>query len=343
MSVFLTGATGYIGGEVLYQLLQANFDVNCLVRTQQKADNLVKATNNKIKVTIGDLNSVDTIAKCVEQCDIIINTADVDHVPSAEVIAGVLTKLKLSKILLHTSGTSILGDGVAENKPQPKVYYDDESIEDINSLPDEQLHRPVDKVILAIEKANPKVKTCVICPSTIYGISNGYDKVISAQVPGLILCALKHKQAFTVYHGEYIWNHIHIHDLGDMYMLLLQKLLKDEPIPTGREGYYFGSYHIPNEIVSPLPSPIEHTWKQVAEYIGKTMHQKGALDTPDVDKVLPETASKLLGTDVAPFLWGTNSRSRANNPYKVGWKPKHEAIADFWASTTEEIDYILNH
>lgn len=84
--VFLTGATGYIGGEVLYQLLNHktyNFEVTALVRSQKKADILTKGTDNKVIPVIGSLDDFEVIEKQVNENEIIINTADVDHVPSA--------------------------------------------------------------------------------------------------------------------------------------------------------------------------------------------------------------------------------------------------------------------
>lgn len=343
--VFITGATGYIGGEVLYQLLDQHTDLEiyAVVRSQAKADDLVKKTGNKVTPVIGDLDNLEFLSKYVGECDVIINTANVDHVPSAQAISDVLVALKTPKILIHTSGTSVIGDEIAENKPTPKVYYDDKSIDDINSLPMDQAHRPVDKIVLDINEKNPLIKTAIVCPSTIFGVSKGYGRTISIQIPYMMTLAIQNKQTSTVYHGNYIWSHVHISDLGELYLLILKKFLDGEDIPQGSKGYYFGAYVEENEVVKDdKPSSIEHTWRDVANKVSELLYARGLIDTPEVNQATPEYIIKIKqGDEFAPYFWGQNSRSRANNGFKIGWKPKHVSLDDFYASFNDDIDVIL--
>lgn len=345
LKLFLTGATGYIGGEVLHQLFESHIDlqITCSVRSSEKAKDLVNKIDGKVHPVIFDLDNVDEITKQVEANDIIINTANVDHVPSAQAIAKALINLTTEKILIHTSGTSILGDGLGLNKAPPTIYYDDESIDDINNLPHEQPHRPVDEIIMDIHDHNPKVNTVIVSPSCIYGVSDGYGRVISQQIPYMIVLSIKNNSALVTYDGQYIWNHIHIKDLGELYILLLQKLVNKQDIPVNKEGYYFGSYRIPDENVLPdEPSNIEHTWLQVAEQVGRDLYSKRLVDTPSVQHCDPQEIIKLKDNDAfAPYMWGTNSRSRGNNGYKIGWKPKFEGLDNFWNSISDDIDVII--
>lgn len=341
-SVFITGATGYIGGEVLYQLLaHGGFEVTALVRSEAKAQLLSQKTDGAVRTVIGSLDDLDIIEKEVEIADVIVNTANVDHVPSVEVLAKALAKKTKKTILIHTSGTSVLGDPLAPTKgPSLAVFSDSASIDEINSLPDEQPHRPVDRIVLDIEKQNPLVKTVIVCPSTIFGKSRGYDNVFSVQIPYLAALSKKHGKAFTVYLGDYIWSHIHIHDLGDLYFLILERLLGDESIPTGKNGYYFGSY-ADSAPVSKTPSAIEHTWKEVSVQIGKILKQKGEIQTSDVEELSPDEIKAFSGNEFAPFYWGTNSRSRGDNGIKIGWKPKYDASSVFWDSIEADVDHAL--
>lgn len=347
--VFLTGATGYIGGEVLYQLLNSkthNFEVSALVRSQEKADLLTKATNNRVIPVIGCLDSLEVIEKQVNENEIIINTANVDHVPSAKVLADTLIKKKSKTILIHTSGTSVIGDKVSESKkPSTKIYYDDKSIDEINSLPLEQPHRPVDAIILDINERNSNIETVIISPSTIFGHSDGYEKIVSAQIPYLIALSVANDKAFSVYSGKYIWNRVHIKDLGDLYMLILDKLINGSDIPKGRNGYYFGSYTNQNEgTITEKPTDIEHYWSDVSEAIAKELYDRKQISENVVAQLQPDEVVKIAKGDAfAPYYWSTNSRSRGENGIKIGWKPKYLDAKYFWDSIPEEVDYFIRN
>ncbi|KAK6455911.1 uncharacterized protein RJT20DRAFT_135899 [Scheffersomyces xylosifermentans] len=346
--VFLTGATGYIGGQVAYELVNSKehkFVVTALVRSQQKAEKLKAASDNKIIPVIGTLDDLTLLGKQVEENDVIINTANVDHVPSAQALSDALSEAKEKKILIHTSGTSVLGDGLdAKKGATTKVYSDKYDIDEINSLDLEQPHRPVDKIILDIHDRNPKVEVAIICPSTIYGISNGYDNVVSAQIPWLIKSTIRHNKGYSVFDGNYVWNHIHIKDLGDLYLLLLNKLLRGDDVPANRQGYYFGSYAIEGEEkVTTEPSEIEHTWRQVSAAVAESLFAKGVIESKEVDSLQPEPIIKLNDSEWAPYYWGTNSRSRGDNGYAIGWKPKHISNKEFFESIDADVDYQLKH
>lgn len=343
--VFITGATGYIGGEVLYKLLngEEQFDITALVRSQAKSDKLLAATGNKIFTAIGNLDDAAIIREQAEKADIIINTADVDHVASAELLLSVLVAKRTPTILIHTSGTSVIGDALSATKTRsPKIYSDVKNIDEINLLPQNQPHRPVDEIVLDIQEKNPLVKTVIIAPSTIFGLSHGYDKINSVQVPYLVELSLKRGKVFSVYSGDYIWSHIHIHDLGELYELIWKRLTRDPlSIPTGKQGYYFGSYSINNEQGTKLSS-IEHVWYDVSKAIGESLYKRKLVTTPDVDHLAQEEIVKFSGDDFAPFYWGSNSRSRGDNGYKIGWEPKYFESKYFLASIDEDIDYLLN-
>ncbi|CAK7898712.1 hypothetical protein CAAN3_04S02520 [[Candida] anglica] len=343
--VFLTGATGYIGGEVLYQLLNSKdhqFEVSALVRSQAKADLLVKKTDGKVTPILGSLDDLEVIKSAVFDADIVINTANVDHVPSAQILSESLLLKKTPTILIHTSGTSVVGDDLSAVKgPTDEVYSDISSIAKINSLPDEQPHRPVDKIILDIQDQNPNVKVAVVCPSTIFGLSNGYDKINSVQIPDLIRYSIKNKQAFSVYSGAYIWSHIDIKDLGDLYYLILDSFLQKKNIPSGKEGYYFGSYTLENETVKAEPSEIEHTWRQVSQKIADVLLSRGLIPTSEVVDLTPEEIVKLSGDNFAPYYWGSNSRTRGDNGKKIGFAPKYTTSQRFWDSIEIDLDHIL--
>ena len=72
MKVFVTGATGFIGGEVVRQLRDRGDEVVCLVRSPEKAG---KLTEMGCELVAGDLGDGDAIRAGLEGCDALIHSA----------------------------------------------------------------------------------------------------------------------------------------------------------------------------------------------------------------------------------------------------------------------------
>ena len=123
-----SGATGFIGGQLLHDILQLQkFDVTALVRDSERADLLKSKT--RVNVVIADLDS-SNLADIVSQYDVILHTAHADHVAGANaLIAGLEKRAATSAskpILIHISGTGVLID---PNEPKgksksEKIYSD---------------------------------------------------------------------------------------------------------------------------------------------------------------------------------------------------------------------------
>jgi nucleoside-diphosphate-sugar epimerase len=72
VKVFVTGGTGFIGGEVVRQLRARGDDVACLVRTPEKA---AKLTELGCELVAGDLGDAEALRKGMEGCDALIHAA----------------------------------------------------------------------------------------------------------------------------------------------------------------------------------------------------------------------------------------------------------------------------
>jgi dihydroflavonol-4-reductase len=72
MKVFVTGGTGFIGGEVVRQLRGRGDEVACLVRTPGKA---TKLTELGCELVSGDLGDAEALRKGMEGCDAVIHAA----------------------------------------------------------------------------------------------------------------------------------------------------------------------------------------------------------------------------------------------------------------------------
>jgi len=70
-----TGATGYIGGDVLYALTQSfhSSKITALVRSESKAS-LITSKYPSVTPVIGDLDSAASITKEVAEADVVLRT-----------------------------------------------------------------------------------------------------------------------------------------------------------------------------------------------------------------------------------------------------------------------------
>ncbi|HEX8050574.1 MAG TPA: NAD-dependent epimerase/dehydratase family protein, partial [Solirubrobacterales bacterium] len=72
MKVFVTGGTGFIGGEVVRQLRQRGDEVVALVRSPQKA---TKLTELGCELASGDLGDEGALRTAMQGCDAVIHAA----------------------------------------------------------------------------------------------------------------------------------------------------------------------------------------------------------------------------------------------------------------------------
>ena len=112
MRVFLTGGTGFIGGEVARQLRKRGDEVACLVRRPEKA---AKLRELGCELVAGDLSDEAAIRKGMEGCDAVIHAAAVYEV-------GIPASQRPAMREANVGGTErVLG--AAREAQIPKVVY----------------------------------------------------------------------------------------------------------------------------------------------------------------------------------------------------------------------------
>ncbi|MEQ1611800.1 MAG: NmrA family NAD(P)-binding protein, partial [Hyphomicrobiaceae bacterium] len=163
---FLTGATGYIGGSVAAALVERGHLVRGLVRSPDKAAHLAE---RGVTPVLGDLGNCDLLTSEARASDGVINTANADHSGAVEaLIAGLGGS---NKPLVHTSGSSIVGDD-ARGMFRTDAIFDEET--PLLVHPMKQARRDIDLMVL--KAADRGVRSAVICPSLIYGLGQGLNR-----------------------------------------------------------------------------------------------------------------------------------------------------------------------
>lgn len=291
MKLFLTGATGYIGGSVAAKLLAAGHQVVGLVRSQAKA---AKLQEFGIEPLIGSLSDQELLIKAARNTDGVINAADSDN---RSVVVTLLSALEdTGKPFIQTSGSSIVGD-LAAGEPSDRIFDEDTPLQPV---PEKVSRVAIDQLV--IDAAQRGVRSIVLCNSLIYGQGLGL-KPDSIQVPLLIKQAKKSGVARYIGRGLNIWSTVHISDVADLYLLAL------ENAPAG--SFFF----VENG---------EAQFKDIVEAISRQLGLGGRTESWSIEEAITE-----WGFEPAVFALGSNSRVRATKAGKLlRWQPKEPALLD---------------
>ncbi|GAW05240.1 NAD(P)-binding protein [Lentinula edodes] len=337
--ILMTGVTGYIGGTILTRFAQRSdfetFDIRAIVRSSEKAEKL-KSLFKNVTPILGSHSDIPLISQAASEVDVVIAMADCDDVDAA---TGTLQGLRKrfeetgkKSIFINTSGTGVLSDNAAGMYPTD-IIWDDANPDQIATLKPTQPHRPVDLKIVGAD-AEGYVKTYIVLPATIWGISkgplftSGISNKKSVQIPALIRASLDRGHAGMVGLGKNIWPNVEIHELGDLYNHLFDAVVVSSSLPStpghGREGYYFGA----NE---------EHTLYQVGKSISDVMLKMHKSNGGEPTTFTQEEINKYFNG--SSYL-GSNSRCRPNRSKALGWAPK-KTTQDMLDSVYPETELVI--
>ncbi|KAJ5403869.1 hypothetical protein N7509_003740 [Penicillium cosmopolitanum] len=324
-SVFIssTGASGYIGGDILSELIARypEHSYRVLVRSQESGQKIQKVYPG-IRVIQGDLDNSELLTAESARADIIIHTADAaDHLPAARAIAkGPYPDRPV--YWLHTSGAGLLSFHDTENKiygERSEIIYDDlRDIQQILSFPDHAFHKLVDKAVLEAGTVSPTtLRTAVIAPTTVYGKGRGPCFQRSRQVYEMSKFILENCQIPIIGKGQAIGSNIHVHSVTYLFMHFFEVALRGEGDGTiwGPEAYY-------------LVEEGEHCWGELAHSIGEIALKRGFLrNQPKQIALEMDSAQELAGFEATS--WAYNMRCRASRARSLlGWQPRGPSLED---------------
>jgi len=312
LNIFITGATGYIGGSVLDRLLDhpraSSFRITALVRSEAKAKNL---SSLGVETVVGSYADLDLLEEQASKADYVLAIADCDdEKANSAILKGLKThfeKTGKAPVLIHTSGVAFLIDDAFGSRASDKIWRDTDAAS-IEAIPVEKIHRPVDTAIVQAAK-NGYAKTHIIIPGLVYGAPSGRVVDLGVQqtntiaVKMMVQAAAASGSVLIPGEGKNVWASIHVDDCADLFYVIFNNNLEGKEYGSGAEGYYFAETG-------------EYTLSEVIPLVAAEFHKRGRLASPT-----PTVATGEATNSFFLKLLGGNTRCRGDRGRAAGWKP----------------------
>jgi len=294
MNVFLTGATGFVGGAVAQELVRAGHAVRGLVRDGSRAGELSALG---IAPVIGDLDDADVLAREARASDGVIHTASNRH--AASVVALLRSLEGSGKPLLHTSGVGLISADV-KGDATSEVVVDDLSAVTPAPHPAQQALAALEHSVVTASSSG--VRGIVLSNAMIYGNVVGLGKP-SVQIALMTDIAVRMQQAGYVGRGVNRWSNVHVDDVAALYRTALER--------NDARGFYFVESG-------------EAAFVEIAASIARRL----GLGVP-LSLSLAKVAA-LVGEMPARFLLGSEARVRSSRAVdELGWHPRQPMLTDW--------------
>ncbi|KAF5986568.1 hypothetical protein FCOIX_1382 [Fusarium coicis] len=285
-NVLVTGAAGYIGGSIIADILS-------------RTDETLKGIN--IFAAARTQDQVDKISKLERFHAFLLDLQDKPAVEYA------IAKYEIAKSSVASMFTEEGG------WPFGKVKDSDSLIVRQREL---GLDNPVRKtnIVLADEGKAQGVETFNIPIQLTYGRGTGECRKLSVNIPALIRTSIKLRTVHK-FDVDSTPGNVHISDLTDLYILILIKIMKEEPIAVGTERYFFSVAH-------------RVSWWKIMDKIAEGLYARGLVDEP-TPKIWPnyDVAADALGFPrrfIRPMCMPNGDLEPANG-IALGWRPKQDS------------------
>ncbi|KAF2825848.1 nucleoside-diphosphate-sugar epimerase [Ophiobolus disseminans] len=323
--VLLTGATGYVGGEVLYNLTHSSLDglqISSIVRSGDHAKQLQAAYPN-IRTVVGDLDDVALVKREAESADIVLHLASTSHVASAKAIADGLQARSKNTSSPHywiqiSGATCYAVEEISSGKfgfASDEIFDDTRDQEDIVTLLRKNTKRVVENTVLS--QSPSTVKTALIIGPLIYGAGRGPVNQRSVQAPEIVKTTLKLGHGFKLNKGQNIWSNIHVQDLAYLVHSLVSAATNAQDGLWNHDGVYNAENG-------------KMTFEHLNTLIANEAHKQGLIKQDAKAKFDTIDAAKADAmSDHAAVLWGTNARTVASKArQKLAWRPSAPSLED---------------
>ncbi|TVY43164.1 Uncharacterized protein LOCC1_G003181 [Lachnellula occidentalis] len=307
--IFITGASGYVGGQFISNMLgkHPEYQIIGLVRTKEQGEKLTSKYPS-VQLAIGDLDSSEVLVEQSKLADVVIQAADCDHLNAITFIMQGLSSGQKHGFFIQLSGAaSVLDISNGVGQPSTKVWDDLVDLDDILGFDETRMHSTSDKLVFSEGKKHG-VRTAIVAPPMIYGKGEGI-KEWSMGLPWLAELFKKRGKGFKLGKGKTLVSHIHVRDIADVLVYFAEQALGADGgrVEWGERGFYYAEAG-------------ENTYLDIVAAIAREMAGKGMIETAELDELTSEEANRLHVWATA--MWGSNMRIRASRLRGLEWVPK---------------------
>jgi nucleoside-diphosphate-sugar epimerase len=301
MRIFLTGATGYVGGAVLDALLRSGHNVTALVRDNEKAARMAARGAHPV---IGNLAEPESYRAAADAQDGYVHAA-LDRSPgrgpaiekiALETIIAAAQRPRTDgaaaprkRFIIFTSGMWVLGSApepIAEDAPPSPIEL--------------ATHRPAHEQMV-LDAASDRLRTIVVRPGVVYGGGRGIvSDLFKAAANGLVR---------VIGDGNNHWPLVYERDLGDLYAKLVAN--------DGGTGVYHANDEGDERV------------NDIVDAILRYLPMR-----PDVRHVPIEEARTQMGPYAEALA--LDQRVRSPRARALGWSPSLHSVARNAARLLEE-------
>lgn len=342
--ILLTGATGYVGGTVLAQLLRSTepslkgLTIDLLVRSEAQVQKLKDVYGTRVHpIQWEGLEDTAFIADTASQYDIIINTGCAFIAPGAKAFVDGLARRGSggpAPWLLHISGCTNLSDRPLTQTAQPREWDDEadngtifDFMQDLEAR-EPYAQRTTELGVLAAAAASGVYAVSVNTPC-IFGQGTGLFNQQGIVIPCILRYVVQHGYGFKLNEtANFDW--VHVVDLADLYILLVRSILERPDrgvgfLPSGKKGVMFSG--VGRALMTEINQRVLD-----AVFDAGVLPREGSPQEKEIREVsLKEIADELTAgrEDVAERGWGGHKAMKGTlAPKLLGWEPKF--LEDAW-------------
>ncbi|KAM5349388.1 hypothetical protein ACJ41O_005893 [Fusarium nematophilum] len=320
----LTGATGFIGGSVLAQILSSTdpkireLEITAIVREKEQADLL--AQHGIDARLFNGLDDSEQLRSIASEFDIVLHCAPGQHTSSAEaLILGLGDSQKKTgrqTHYIHTTGTSNLAYSTLSS-PEAQIRNwsdagDDVFGEEVRRHAEQKYDQRETDIIVVNTAETTGVKAYLMMPPTVYGRGLGLFNTQSIQLPLVI------RQAIKAGRPEYLGGsssgvgYVHVEDLAKLYELILGEVLDGAELPFNRRGIYFSNTG-------------KFVWGDLLRRVGEIGVQLQALESAEPVPISLDEAEQKWGLSrlLLESNFAARSETTPNLAQALGWSPRH--------------------
>ena len=238
-NIFVTGGAGYVGSALVPKLLNSGYNVT-VYDLMIYGDPFLKKTKN-LKIVKGDLRDIKLLEKHLVEQDCVIHLACISNDPSFELNPSLGKEINLDSF-------EPLVKAAKKNKNKKFIYASSSSVYGIKktkSVDEEMLLEPLtdyskykaecEKILINFN--SDSFTTTILRPATVCG----YAPRLRLDVVVNILTNLAYnKREITVFGGDQLRPNIHINDMVEAYIKVLQapaELISGEIFNVGSDNH----------------------------------------------------------------------------------------------------------